>query len=495
VRRFLTLLLLGLAALAGLPAKAQQADSLLPPGFVERELEIDLGGATLRQLEVIRVLVEAARIMDTLYREQVEGEGFYPADMSREEFEAWRDPGAASPYTVVRRDPWGALEAVPYHQAWSRELGLVARLLARAAALTSDESLRNYLTQRARALIIGDYRRAEAAWQAMRYSDIDVLIGPIGHDADRKFGLKAGFGAYVMLRDWSWGAQVAGFTVFLPEMQRDLPVSPAFRAEVPDVDMKIAVYDLLFHAGYGAAHTEAVTVDGVGEPRLRLRHGPQRLQLRNVTRARFDALVLPVADALLAPEQRGRADFDAYLLNLVFHEMAQVLGPTETLSGGVPVYRALAEHGDAIAEAKGAALSLWLAGWLHARGELPATTLMHHYASFLAGALRTIHLDRYGAPGRGNALVLNYLRDWGAIRRDAATGRYRIEPDNMDAALEALVAQLLTIQGGGDIEGAAALLDSMGSPRADLDADLARLAAAGIPAGVLFRRTADLPGM
>jgi hypothetical protein len=288
---------------------------------------------------------------------------------------------------------------------------------------------------------------------------------------------------------------VAGFTVFLPEMQRDLPVSQAFKAEVPDVDMKVAVYDLLFHAGYGAAHTESVTADGVGEPRLRFRHGPQRLQLRNVTRARFDALVLPVADALLAPEQRGHADFDAYLLNLVFHEMAQVLGPAETLAGGVPVSRALAEHGDAIAEAKGAALALWLAGWLHARGELPATTLMHHHASFLAGALRTIYLDRYGAPGRGNALVFNYLRDWGAIRRDAATGRYRVEPDNMDAALEALVAQLLTLQGGGDVEGAAALLESMGSPRADLDADLGRLAAAGIPAGVLFRRTADLPGM
>lgn len=494
-------MLLGLAALAGLPATAQQsvpqqqATAPLPPGFVERELEIDLGGATLRQLEVIRVLVQAARIMDALYQEQVEGEGFYPADMGREEFEAWRDPGAASPYTVVRRNAWGALEAVPYHEAWSRELGLVARLLAQAAALTSDESLRNYLTQRARALIIGDYRRAEAAWQAMRYSDIDVLIGPIGHDADRRFGLKAGFGAYVMLRDWSWGARVAGFTVFLPEMQRDLPVSQAFKADVPDVDMKVAVYDLLFHAGYGAAHTEAVTTDGVGEPRLRLRNGPQRLQLRNVTRARFDALVLPVADAMLVPEQRSHADFDAYLLNHVFQEMAQALGPGETLAGGVPVSRALAEHGDAIAEAKGVALSLWIAGWLHARGELPATTLMHHYASFLAGALRTIHLDRYGAPGRGNALVINFLRDWGAVRRDAATGRYRVEPDNMDTAVEALVAQLLTLQGSGDVEGAAALLEGMGAPRAELEADLARLAAAGIPAGVLFRRTADLPGM
>lgn len=492
-------LVLGLAAVGGacaaIEAAAAERAADAAPVVVERDLEASLDGATLRQVEILRLLIQAARIMDTLYLEQVEGEGFYPADMSREEFDAWRDPAAADPHTVVRRDAAGALQAVPYHQAWPRELGYAARLLAQAAEISTDESLRNYLTQRARALITGDYARAEAAWRAMRYSDLDVLIGPILRDADRRFGLKAGFGAYVMLRDWGWGARLAAFTVFLPRVQASLPVSESFKAEVPEVDMKVAVYDLLFHAGYGVPRADSVTPEEVGEPRLRIRQGPQRLQLRNVTQARFDALVLPVADVLIAPEQRGHVRFEPFFLNTLFHEMAHGLGMRETVAARGPVHAALREHADTIEELKAAVLSLWLANWLHANGEMRGTAPMDHYASLLAAVFRAVHIDADSATGRAHLVLFNYFRDWGAFRRDAATGRYRVDAVDIGPAIAALAAQVLTIQGSGDYAGAAELIDAMARPRAEFRADIERLAAAGVPAAVAFRPLEELPGL
>jgi hypothetical protein len=492
MRLRIVMLMFGLAVAAAAPEAAPAAPAAR---VVEVDLEADLGGASLRQVEIIRTLIQAARIMDELHREQVEGEGFYPADMSAAEFEAWRDPGARSPYTVVRRDPFGALEAVPYHQAWPRELGRVARLLAQAAALSNDESLRSYLTLRARALITGDYRRAEAAWQAMRYSDLDVLIGPIFKDADQRFGLKAGFGAYLMMRDWAWGARLAGFTVYLPQIQQSLPVSAAFKAEIPDVGMKVAVYDLLFHAGSGAARADAVTPEELGESRLRLRQGPQRLQLRNVTQARFRELVLPAADALLVPRQRSLVRFDAFFLNTMFHEMAHSLGMRETVNGRGPVVDALAEYADVIEEAKAAVLSLWLVDWLHAEDELPETELQEHYASVLAGLLRAVHIDAGSAIGQAQVLLFNHFRDHGAVRRDAATGRYYFDPEQMQTAIETLAAHVLTLQGSGDYEGAASLVATMGNPRPELRSDLARLAASGVPAAVVFRQGENLLGL
>lgn len=482
--------LFGFGTVMAVPAAAT-----LPDGVVEVDLEADMGGVTLRQVQVIRTLIRAARIMDALYQQQVTGEGFYPADMSREEFAAWGDPAGASPYTVVRRNAAGALEAVPYHEAWPDELAQVARLLAQAAAITDDEALRHYLTQRARALITGDYRRAEAAWRAMRYSDLDVLIGPIHAGADVEFGLKHGFGAYVMLRDWAWGARLAAYTVFLPEVQQSLPVSAAFKAEVPDVDMKVAVYDLLFHAGEGAVRAAADGPGAAAESRLRLRDGPQRLQLRNVTRARFEAMVMPVAAVLLAPAERHAVSFDAFLLNAMGREMAHSLGMQETVASGVPVARALGEHAEVIEATKAAVLSLWLLDWLHARGELQDTTLAAHHASFLASTLHSMHADADGAAARANALVFNHLSDWRAIRRDAATGRYRIDPDALGPAVEALAAQVLTLQGSGDYDGAAQLIATMAYPRATLQADLERLAAASIPAAVIFRQGEELLGL
>jgi hypothetical protein len=477
------LAMLGLAVgISAMPVAAGADGAFPPPGAVEAELNADLGGVSLRQAAVLRTLIRAAQVIDHLHDAQQDDNGFYPADMSREEFERWRDPAGRDPYTVVRRGADGALEAVPYHEAWSRELSRVARLLAEAAAATRDEALRHYLTLRARALITGDYGRAETAWSAMRDSDIDVLIGPIGRGADPEFRIKAGFGAYVMLRDWGWGARLAAFTVFLPKIQDSLPVSPAFRAEVPDVDMKMAVYDLLFHAGAVAG----------GEVPLQR---PGRLQLRNVARARFDALVRPVADLMIVPGQRPQARFDAWFLNAMFHDMAQRLGLRDTVTGRGPVRLALGEHADTIEETKAAVLSLWIAQWLHDSGELPETLLAEHYTSFLADGFRAAHLDPHGPAGRARMLVLNYFRDWGAFRRDGETGRYHIDTVSMAPAIEALAAHVLTIQGSGDREGAAALIETMAQPRADTALDLERLAAAGVPANVIFRPGEALLGL
>lgn len=480
------LAMLGLAVgIPAMPATGGADGAVPPPGAVEAELDADLGGISLRQEAVLRTLVRAAQVVDQLHDAQQDENGFYPADMSREEFERWGDPAGRDPYTLVRRGADGGLEAVPYHEAWGRELGRVARLLAEAAAATRDEGLRHYLTLRARALITGDYGRAENAWSAMRDSDIDVLIGPISRDADAEFGLKAGFGAYVMLRDWGWGARLAAFTVFLPRIQDSLPVSPGFRAEVPDVDMKMAVYDLLFHAG---------AVAGSEVPRLRPGNGP-RLQLRNVSRARFDALVRPLADHVIAPGQRPQVHFDAWFLNAMFHDMAQRLGMRDTVTGRGPVRLALGEHADIIEETKAAVLSLWIAQWLHDSGELPETTLAEHYTSFLADGFRAAHVDPHGPTGRARMLVHNYFRDWGAFRRDAETGRYQVDTISMAPAIEALAAHVLTIQGSGDREGAAALIESMAQPRADAALDLERLGAAGVPTMVLFRQRESVPGL
>jgi hypothetical protein len=486
----LVAVLLGVGLLASAATAAPA-----PAAPVEVELTADLGGASLSQVEIVRRVIEAARIIEDLYHEQVEVLGFYPDDMSPEEFGAWEEAAAASPYTLVRRDAAGELEAVPYHELWPGELGRIARLLAEAAELTDDEGLRHYLTQRARALIVGDYRRAEQAWQAMRYSDLEVLIGPIGKDDDAEYGLKAAFGAYLLIRDWAWGARLAGFSVFLPELQHELPVSAAFKAEVPEVEMKVAVYDLLYHAGYGAARIGVVAPDTAADRRVRLERGPRRLQLRNVMRARFDALVRPAAEVLLAPEERRRVGFEPFFLNTMLHEMAHELGVRETVTGRGPVRAALGEYADVVEEAKASVLSLWMVERLQARGELPETGLADHYASFLAGLFRTVQLDGDSPAGQARLLVFNFFRDWGAIRRQGDSGHYHVDADAMAPAIEALAAQLLTLQGSGDREGAALLVDALAWPRPEFRADLERLDAAGVPAAIVFRQGESLLGL
>jgi hypothetical protein len=487
--------LLGIGLAAGaVAAVAQQAQPVPDAGdAVEVELAVDLGHLSLRQVEIIRLLVRAARVMDALYQQQIAEGGFYPPDLDWQELDAWDHAASRNPYTRIERGPGGELEAVPYHEAWPRELGYAARLLARAGELTGDEALRTYLTLQARAFITGDYARAHAAWRALRGSDLDFVIGPLGTGADREFGLKAAFGAYVLLRDWDWGARLARFTVFLPELQHSLPVSAAFKAEVPEVDVKLSVYDLLYQAGYGTAGSGGL------EASVGLRAGqqqsPRRLQLRNVMQARFDAVVLPLAGALIVPEQARHVRFEAWFLNAMLQEMGHSLGLRRTIDDRGTVRLALREHADTIEEAKAAVLALWMSDWLRARGELAETTRLEHYASFLAHIFFGSHLDAYDAGGQARVLLFNYFRDFGAFRRDPASGLYRVDETGMMQAVEMLAAQLLTLQGSGDHEGAAALIEAMAEARPEFRGALEQLRAAGVPAALVIVQGEELLGL
>jgi hypothetical protein len=124
------------------------------------------------------------------------GAWFYPADMTKEEFEqacaASPERAAAlrSPYTLVRRDAHGGLVAVPYHVAFAAEVGRAADKLRQAAELAEDQGLRRYLELRAAALLDDAYRASDLAWLDMKDNVVDIVVGPIEQYEDALFGYK-----------------------------------------------------------------------------------------------------------------------------------------------------------------------------------------------------------------------------------------------------------------------------------------------------------------
>ncbi len=530
------------------PAAQPEAVAAPPPSdsieqrlqiYAPVDLAVDLSGLSLNQVEIVRLLIRASRVMDELFWEQTWGDReallatlddpamrrlveinygpwdrldgdkplvagigprppgarFYPEDMSREEFEAWTEPAKTELYTLVRRDPLGRLYTVPYHQAWHDPLGVAARMLARAAELTANEAFRRYLTLRARALITDDYHASDLAWMDMRDNDLDIVIGPIGTYEDRLFGYKAAFEAYVLLKDWEWSARLARFSVFLPQLQQALPVSEAFKAETPGMDSELNAYDVLYYAGHSNAGRKTIAINLPNDERVQLKKGSRRLQLKNAMRAKFDAIMVPIAEELIVAEQLRHVRFDAFFGNTMFHEVAHGLGVRQTINGRGTVREALREYAASMEENKADVLGLWMIGWLHDRGELPEVPLMDYYVTFLAGIFRSVRFGASSAHGRANMVRFNFFRDWGAFHRDPESGRYRADADGMRAAIEALAAQILTLQGSGDYPGAVELTESLGVVGPGLQADLERLARLGIPVDVVFRQGEEQLGL
>ena len=421
------------------------------------------------------------------------GAQFYPLDMTKEEFERANLPGARSEYTVLRRDAKGALRTVPYHVEYAPQVEKAAVLLEQAAALADDAGLKRYLELRAKALRTDEYRDSDRAWLDMKNNRIDVVIGPIEVYEDHLFEYKAAYEAYVLVKDMEWSKRLARYTAMLPELQRGLPVPAAYKAEQPGTDSDLNAYDVLYYAGDCNAGSKTIAINLPNDEQVQLEKGTRRLQLKNAMRAKFDTIMVPIAEELIVPEQRKHVTFDAFFGTTMFHEVAHGLGIKNTLDGKGTVREALKELGSGLEEGKADILGLYMITKLHEKGEVTGS-LEDYYVTFMTGIFRSVRFGAASAHGRANMLRFNFFADRGAFTREPS-GRYRVDIAKTRAAMDELSALILKLQGDGDYAGVKKLGDELGVIRPDLAADLQRLSARDIPVDVVFNQGKAVLGL
>lgn len=503
------------------------------------KLTADLSAFDAKQKKMIALLVEAADSMNAIYWQQawgdkdallhkindpamrefaeinygpwdrldndqpfIEGIGarpagaqFYPADMSKDEFEKSALKDKTALYTLLRRDAQGQLITVPYHEAYKAELEKAAGLLRDAAKLSQDAGFRKYLTLRADALLSDDYQPSDFAWMAMKNNPVDIVIGPIETYEDQLYGYKASYESYVLIKDQAWSKKLARFAQYLPELQRGLPVPERYKAEQPGSDADLNAYFAIYYGGDANVGAKTIAINLPNDEQVQLKKGTRRLQLENVMKAKFEQIMLPIAKELITEDQQQNLTFDAFFQNTMFHEVAHGLGIKNTLDGKGTVRKALKDQASSFEEGKADILGLYMVSKLAGKGELDKSKLMDNYVTFLAGILRSVRFGASDAHARANMVRFNFFKQHGAFARDEKSGRYRVDFDKMTAAMNALSAKLLTIQGDGDYAAAKQLTDQMGAVDAQLAGDLKRLDLAHIPVDIRFEQGLDVLGL
>ena len=429
------------------------------------------------------------------------GAAFYPTDMTKEELEqaAEASPEASSAlkslYTVVERDAEGALVTTPYSQAYAELYQLAAEKLRAAEELAEDPGFKQYLGLRADALLADDYYASDMAWMDMKTNAIDVVIGPIETYEDQLFGAKASSEAYVLIKDQTWSERLSKYAAMLPGLQRGLPVPDAYKQEEPGTNSDLGAYDVVYYAGDCNAGSKTIAINLPNDERVQLAKGSRRLQLKNAMRAKFDRILLPIAEVLIDPEQRGLIRFDAFFENTMFHEVAHGLGIKETITGNGTVRQALQNHASALEEGKADVLGLYMVSQLHAQGELDDAEIEDNFVTFMASIFRSIRFGASSAHGVANLIRFNFFRELGAFSRDDTTGVYRVDFEQLQAAADALSERILRLQGDGDYQAVADFVDAYGKVGETLAGDLERLTTAGIPVDVVFEQGVDVLGL
>ncbi len=422
------------------------------------------------------------------------GANYYPTDMTKEEFDAAELADKASLYTFLRRDDQGQLKTIPYHVQFAEPIKKVSGLLMQAAELAENPGLKHYLTLRAQALLTDDYQPSDLAWLDMKTNTIDVVIGPIETYEDQLRGGKAAHECYVLVKDQEWSKRLAKYAAFLPELQTGLPVPEEYKKEEPGRDTELNAYDVVFYAGDCNAGSKTIAINLPNDEEVQLQKGTRRLQLKNAMRAKFDKILMPIADVLIEEEQRGRINFDAFFSNTMFHEVAHGLGIKNTINGKGTVREALLEHASALEEGKADILGLYMINQLHKKGEISGD-IQDYYITFMAGIFRSVRFGASSAHGKANMIRFNFFKEKGAFERSAETGQYRVNFDKFQAATDELSELILRLQGDGNYKGVAALVAEKGVIGTELQGDLDRLSAAGIPVDVVFEQGVEILGL
>lgn len=421
------------------------------------------------------------------YADCLPGAGFYPADMTRAEFDAWDNADKNSPYTLIRRNPDGSLKTVWYHEEYKEHIDRIVNYLTAAADITIKPSVKKYLLAKADALRTDNYYESAIAWLDMDDSKMDLVVGPNEAADDQLMGIKRSYEAFVLLKNQSRTDELMKYVSRIGEFQQDLPGDPAFKAFQPGTGSNIFSCDALYYAGKANAGVKVIALNLPFDADVQRDRGTRTILLENIIRAKYNYIVNPTGEVLLESDAAEHLSSDAFFWNIVFREVAHGLGVKETVNGKGSVVDALGSAALTFEEIKA-----------NAAGVLLVCKLQNHYdirniftkedalATFFASLMRSERFGEGSALGRANIIIYNYLYEAGAFQRKVS-GHYSLDYAKMEAALSDLTALVLKTQATGDGAFAADFEKRYSKRSESYKEDLMNLGLEKIPADIRFK--------
>ncbi len=362
-------------------------------------------------------------------------------------------PGLAARLAELARLPDPArLYAVPYAVAWADEMVEAQRhLFAAAEALeTEDPELARYLRNRGRDLLANDYESGDAAWVTGRFGRLNAQLGAYETYDDALFGVKAFFGASLLLRDEAATAELTRTLGGLQQVEDALPTpeKKRVRSEIP-----VGVYRVI--ADFGQARGTNTATILPNDALFSRRYGRIILLRENVmTHPELFALAARRFRAAVALAHQDELAIDGGFQRTLWHEIGHYLGPDRTADGRA-LDQALGAWADALEELKADLVSLFAVQRFAGEGKMTAE---RRRAVEADGILRTLQnvRPRRDQPYQTMQLAqFNYFLDRGLLAMDPA-GRLVIRYDRYAATVRELLGEVLALQRAGDPKAAEA---------------------------------------
>jgi len=381
--------------------------------------------------------------------------GFYPEDMTKDEFEKWIADHPAekdeflNPYTVIQRQG-ERLVAVPYHEAYKEFIDPIAEKLHHAADLTPSPGFRKFLLSKAEALSTDRYFDTDVDWIDLKDSKFDMVFGPFEVYEDEMNNLKAAYEASIEIVDLEESAKLDVYTRHLPELEQNLPYPDKYKHKAAGLTSTFAIVRDIYRGGDLHVGYQPVAANLPNDPEVHSKKGSKKTFWKNALEARMNQIILPIGRRLIAEDQVQHLTPQGLFEFVLLHEIAHGLGPRYVQGTKTPVNVALRDLYSWIEENKADIAGLHALRYLREHDIMSAKMRDQHCVSYLGSIFRTIRFGTGEAHGKAAIVSLNFLMEKGAIVYDPDTKQYAINFDKFDDGIISLANELLMIEADGD---------------------------------------------
>lgn len=499
--------------------------------YADFHLTTDLSHFSENQKKMLFLLIQASKVMDTLFNyqsygniqdkivfskevyvqklieinqgpwdrlknnepflegiaEKAWGANFYPDDMSKKEFESSDFPGKDSHYTLIRRDSLGQLTAIPYHVIFKDHLSRAAQLLRQASKYSEISSFKTYLLARADALESDDFQKSDKLWMDMRDNLFDIIIGPIESYEDQLYHLKKAYSSFVLVKDLEWGKKIQHFLSLIPSIFSEHPFVDEYNPNKILKKVDINAYDIVYYAGDANVGKKTIAINLPNGEKNQRKMGVRNAQFKNVIHAKYDKILLPIVDVVLTEEQRQYLNFDSFFASIMFREIARSLDFNKDPN----LYKLsfldkLNSNYILIEELKNDAMQLFLIEKLIERKELKGD-IRDYYTAFFVSKFRNIRFGTNNDFALSNVVCYNFFLEKGGFRR-LSNGFYEIDYSKMSEISKAFLMKVLPVFAVNSKKNIDEIIEQYGTINRDLQADLFRFDEVKIPVDLYLKQ-------
>lgn len=361
------------------------------------------------------------------------------------------------------------LVSVPYEKYFESNLKKVQQHLRDAANLTSNESLKSYLTILSEELLNGNYRRSDSAWVKVTGTNLEYIIGPIDSYYDDFLHTKTFYDGLLGVKNVSLEKKIKLALRHLSIFNQSLPNAEQWLPKDLTIETPVPINILKMSGGLNFSYKNITVYLPERGSDFGNNSFTKNLILENVFQAKFESIMIPICQLLLDTESQKLISAEQLIISNALYESAQEVEPTIIQGKSNQNIKTLfGDHAVLLKVLRNHIYAMFYTQKLSEFTLISQSDYDKILTSQIAELFRVLRLGGDNSEILANVMLFNLLFEYQIISYQPSTGLWSISLKNITTFITEQTNKITTILTTGDVKGLSELKSKYGTRKLEL---------------------------